>query len=204
MKTLLEQKIEKHLSLYGVVYVIEPTIGVLLVNGRGCTVNDYEVIPETVYIGMGAFYMCTGIRSVDMSGSRVKGIHTRAFFGCENLESVYFPECLVKVGCSAFEGCPLKELKLPNSLNVIEPGAFSFNNELEEITIPQGVTEIRDMAFEGCPKLSHAYLLPSMDYIGSDVFNRCDALKAIFVERGEEDKIRRELSPDMKGKVMAV
>lgn len=162
MKISLKQEVEKHLSLYGVEYVIEPTVGVLLVNGRGCTVSEYEVIPETLYIGVGAFCMCIGIKSVDMSDSCVKGIHTRAFFGCENLESVYFPECLVKVGCSAFEGCPLKELDLPSSLDVIDTGAFSFNNELEEITIPQGVTEIGDMAFEGCPKLSHAYLLPSM------------------------------------------
>ncbi len=205
MKKTLEQEMEKHLSLYGVVYfVIEPTGELGLIDGTGCTVSDYEVIPETVYIGMDAFSKCTGIRSVDMSGSRVKWIHTCAFFGCENLESVYFPECLVKVGCSAFEGCPLKELKLPGSLDMIEPGAFSFNNELEEITIPQGVTMIGDMAFEGCPKLSHAYLLPSIDHIGSNVFDRCGALKAIFVEQGEEEKIKRELSPGMQGKVMAV
>lgn len=87
---------------------------------------------------------------------------------------------------------------------MMEAGAFSFNNELEEKIIPQEVTRIEDMAFEGRPKLSHAYLLPSMDHIGSNVFDRCGALKAIFVEQGEEEKIKRELSPGMQGKLMAV
>ena len=87
---------------------------------------------------------------------------------------------------------------------MMEAGAFSFNNELEEKIIPQEVTRIEDMAFEGCLKLSHAYLLPSMDHIGSNVFDRCGALKAIFVEQGEEEKIKRELSPGMQGKLMAV
>ena len=87
---------------------------------------------------------------------------------------------------------------------MMEAGAFSFNNELEEKIIPQEVTRIEDMAFEGCPKLSHAYLLPSMDHIGSNVFDRCGALQAIFVEQGEEEKIKRELSPGMQGKLMAV
>lgn len=87
---------------------------------------------------------------------------------------------------------------------MMEAGAFSFNNELVEKIIPQEVTRIEDMAFEGCPKLSHAYLLPSMDHIGSNVFDRCGALKAIFVEQGEEEKIKRELSPGMQGKLMAV
>lgn len=73
------------------------------------------------------------------------------------------------------------------------------NSEQEEITIPNKVADIADMAFEDCPKLSHAYLLPSLRYIGRNVFDRCGALKAIFVERGEK-KIRRELSRDMKGK----
>jgi hypothetical protein len=91
-----------------------------------------------------------------------------------------------------------------DSQNMMEAGAFSFNNELEEKIIPQEVTRIEDMAFEGCPKLSHAYLLPSMDHIGSNVFDRCGALKAIFVEQGEEEKIKRELSPGMQGKLMAV
>lgn len=43
-----------------------------------------------------------------------------------------------------------------------------------------------------------------MDYIGSNVFDRCSTLKTIFVERGEEGKIIHMLSPGMKGKVMAV
>lgn len=44
MKKTLEQEMEKHLSLYGVVYfVIEPTGELGLIDGTGCTVSDYEV-----------------------------------------------------------------------------------------------------------------------------------------------------------------
>ena len=48
------------------------------------------------------------------------------------------------------------------------------------------------------------YFLSSLRYIIRGVFDRYDTLKTIFVERGEEEKIRRELSQDMKRKVIDV
>lgn len=59
MCSLLKKEIEKHLLLYGVVYVIEPTGALILADGRSCTVSDYKVIPETVHIKNGAFLNCT-------------------------------------------------------------------------------------------------------------------------------------------------
>ena len=77
MCSLLKKEIEKHLLLYGVVYVIEPTGALILADGRSCTVSDYKVIPETVHIKNGAFLNCTIIESVDMSTSQVNSIgHT--------------------------------------------------------------------------------------------------------------------------------
>ena len=81
MCSLLKKEIEKHLLLYGVVYVIEPTGALILADGRSCTVSDYKVIPETVHIKNGAFLNCTIIESVDMSTSQVNSIGSLAFFG---------------------------------------------------------------------------------------------------------------------------
>ncbi len=82
MCSLLKKEIEKHLLLYGVVYVIEPTGALILADGRSCTVSDYKVIPETVHIKNGAFLNCTIIESVDMmrileNGGKVKMIDTK-------------------------------------------------------------------------------------------------------------------------------
>lgn len=109
MCSLLKKEIEKHLSLYGVVYVIEPTGALILADGRSCTVSDYKVIPETVHIKNGAFLNCTIIESVDMSTSQVNSIGSLAFFGCENLKAIHFSEYIENIGEWAFNRCRLKK-----------------------------------------------------------------------------------------------
>ena len=135
MCSLLKKEIEKHLLLYGVVYVIEPTGALILADGRSCTVSDYKVIPETVHIKNGAFLNCTIIESVDMSTSQVNSIGSLAFFGCENLKAIHFSEYIENIGEWAFNRCRLKKMDLPAGLKNIGAGAFAINAEIEEIIL---------------------------------------------------------------------
>ena len=201
MCSLLKKEIEKHLSLYGVVYVIEPTGALILADGRSCTVSDYKVIPETVHIKNGAFLNCTIIESVDMSTAQVNSIGSLAFFGCENLKAIHFSEYIENIGEWAFNRCRLKKMDLPAGLKNIGAGAFAINAEIEEVIIPDGVTRIDNLTFQYCSGLARIYIPPSISSIGKYAFWQSNSLKTIFVKRGYERRIKYRLPWGLKGKV---
>lgn len=200
----LKDEINRHRSEYGVVYKMNAQQELILTDGRSCRVPDYKVIPETTSIKERAFSMCTGIRSVDMSDSQVGRIDDFAFFACKNLEAVDFSKCLKSIGPSAFKSCSLEEPDFPDSLRTIGADAFSLNKELKVVIIPQGVTEIHNKAFQDCPNLFQITLLFPTAYIGEHVFRYCDAIEAVYVKWGDEDRIKCILPQDMKEKVEAL
>lgn len=55
----------------------------------------------------------------------VTAIASRAFLGCELLESVVLPEGLISIGSNAFDGCSaLRDIVFPSTLELIEYGAL--------------------------------------------------------------------------------
>lgn len=78
----------------------------------------------------------------------VKEIGAIAFCGYQFLNSVTMEEGVEKVGASAFERVPLKELHLPSTLREIGNKAF-YNHQLSTVAIPKRLTRIGRDALSG-------------------------------------------------------
>lgn len=79
-----------------------------------------------------ALYGCTELKSVQL---KVKEIGERSLAACENLENIILEDGIERISYQAFKGCnSLPELYVPNSVRVIEQGAFQEN--ITSLTIP--------------------------------------------------------------------
>lgn len=77
-------------------------------------------------------------------------IGASAFEGCA-LTSVRLPENLAYLGTGAFSGCPLSELEIKN-ISEIGGGAFAVA-QITRLVLPDTITTIAYRAFADCSKL---------------------------------------------------
>ncbi|MCR5324623.1 MAG: leucine-rich repeat protein [Lachnospiraceae bacterium] len=71
----------------------------------------------------------------------------------DHLTEVILPEGLTRLDSGAFWKCRIKNISLPDSLQVIGDSSFSEMPELESLTVPGSVTEIGKYCFTNDPKL---------------------------------------------------
>lgn len=89
----------------------------------------------------------------------------------EPIEILRIDAKIKKIGDSAFVCClTLREIYLPDTLEIIEQNAFSNCKFLEEITIPASVKEIGDEAFSFCQNLKKITFVGDMPKLGENVF----------------------------------
>ena len=83
------------------------------------------------------------------------------------------------IGESAFEGCYIESIIIPNSVTTIGRAAF-WASSLTEIVIPNSVTSIGSQAFEACTSLSSVIIPNSVIVIGNSAFN-ATSLKSVTI-----------------------
>lgn len=120
--------------------------------------SEYNGLPVTEIAPL-VFWNSHYLKSLTIPAT-VTYIREYAFTGCKNLEKVVFDEesQLNTIGGCAFANCSsLKEIELPESLEIIEGAAFSACTSLESIHIPKNVNEINchfmANSFEKCTSL---------------------------------------------------
>ncbi len=102
------------------------------------------------------------IETETVSGSSKKVFVTITGYSGD-AEQVIIPETVqgypvMKIQAGAFVGSTMKSLYLPNSIDIIEDGAFRNCTNLEEITLHDTFTRVKDAAFSGCSNLQTYYL----------------------------------------------
>ena len=113
-------------------------------------------------------------------------IWDHAFHGCERLNNVTFPNSLVFIGRSAFEGCvssSFARIDLPDSVKCICERAFRGCTGVMKVTIGNGMSSIPDHCFEGCVKVTELVLSDSVRSIGSYAFRDCVGLKYVDLNK---------------------
>lgn len=149
------------------------------------------VIPEGVEeIAAGALKGKTNLYKVCLPAS-LKTIGDEAFSGCGGLQEVTFAKGaqLTNIGQNAFADCVnLKEMKLPESVTVIQKAAFMNGRSLKKINLPAGVTRIEESTFADCPVLTPAGLKigKQVEYIGPHAFHYCEGLKGVKIPASAE------------------
>lgn len=117
-------------------------------------------IPEgTLVIGMDAFGECITVREIEIPNT-LQEVEMSAFYdrisgkySFPALERITIQEGSWKIGKRWFADLSMEEITLPETLQVIDDGAFNECTRLEKINIPKSVEIIGDNPFRGCIKL---------------------------------------------------
>lgn len=81
------------------------------------------------------------------------------------------PRKVTSIGNSAFDGCGVTSVTIPNSVTKIDDHAFQYCRQLKSIIIPDGVESIGNYAFYDCWDLSSITIPSSLNYIGYSAFS---------------------------------
>ena len=194
-------------AFYGCKDLVSVTIpdSVTVIGDRSfvdCKALSNIVIPDSVSsIGNYAF-SASGLTTLTLPDSIVS-IGNNAFELCKKLTSVDMPEDLESVGISAFQGlgmetpvlihkgeilCYVPEhftnYTIPDTVTVINDGAFACCDKLTSVTIPDSVISIRKEAFYECKVLDSVAIPGSVNSIGEDAFSGCVGLESINIPDG--------------------
>lgn len=110
----------------------------------------------------------------------VRKIGGYAFHECSSLKEINIPNSINVIGGSVFAGCKfLEKVNLPNSINIIYSDTFSYCSSLTHIDIPESVEEIGGYAFYGCSSLVHIDIPEGVKNIYFAAFANCENLISI-------------------------
>lgn len=164
------------------------------------TATDF-VVPATINVTEGdypgtyqvtslkkAFYCNSTITSITI-GKNVRELEDRAFYYCENLESVTFEEGsqMTKIGEEVFYKCgKVKTFNLPATITTIKVRAFELCKGMETLTLPTALATIGEYAFVNCSELTAVAIPASVKSIETGAFDGCSKLATVTLSEGLE------------------
>ena len=146
----------------------------------------YCIPDEVTTIDYGAFYGCNNLTSI-IFPQGLETIEATTFVHCNGLTSVEIPDSVTKIDASAFQYCEnIREITLSKNINSIESGVFEGCSSLVNIDIPDNITSIGYGAFRDCSSLTEITLPQTISYIGDAAFCGCSELIEISIPEGIE------------------
>ena len=118
------------------------------------------------------FYQCYNLKNVKIMSTNIVTIGEQAFLNCYRLEKITLPYGLKTVKNGAFYNCFLKNINLPQTLEIIEQDAFRNNPMVRTLKIPASVKYIGTEAFAGMPELDNVYVYGPNTYAAWDAFGK--------------------------------
>lgn len=115
---------------------------------------------------------------------RVTKIGRYAFRESNYLTDVTIIDGVETICEQAFSLSNISSIDIPDSVNVIEAGAFQRCENMTRVKIPEGITQIKNSTFSKCYSLAEVILPESLVSIDSTAFDNCDALTSISIPNG--------------------
>ena len=138
------------ISVDGILFTKDRKTLVLYPNGRR---DEEYIIPQTVEnIERHAFAANPYIKKV-VFHDNVKDIGDGTFYDCSSLESVVLPDGITRIGNYTFSRTAIREIIIPDSVEIIYRCAFENSVKLEKVFVPKSVKTVMDSAFAGCSSL---------------------------------------------------
>lgn len=123
-------------------------------------------IPSTVTsVGEDAFRNCDKLVSIVLPDS-ITTLGEGTFAACDSLESVTLPKGIKEIPKRFMHNTGIKELTIPEGVEVIRESAFAYSSYLKKVVISEGVTTIEYNAFDCCSELENMYLPSTIDFMG--------------------------------------
>ena len=174
-----------------------PNISSVIIEEGITSIGDYAfdgfnslttvIIPNTVTrIGSYAFYNCKSLTNVTIPGSVVR-IEEYAFNQTPFIDNYADDFVILGSVLYKYKGTDT-EVIIPNTVKVIEDGAFEECRDIEKVIIPNTVTRIGSAAFFGCNNLKDITIPNSVTSISSNAFQYTtfiDNFKDDFVILGD-------------------
>ena len=114
----------------------------------------------------------------------LRRIGAEAFFGCKSLLNVTLPEGFTELGHACFKGSGVKNVSFPKSLKSIGHASFAECNNMTGLVIPEGVETLEMDAFACCANLVNVRLPSTLKTISRGVFWDCPGLTEITIPAG--------------------
>ncbi len=139
----------------GTVEVTKPTSGSYSMNDLviPAEVSDGTTTYTVTSVGAEAFFQCNSIIHVTFPDG-LKNIGKKAFYKCISITDVNLPQGLATIGGAAFEGCKsIKEITIPGSLNEWQydygnyARTFADCAMLTKLVVEEGVTSLPNSSF---------------------------------------------------------
>ena len=147
------------------------------------------VIPRTIEgcpvvgVDLWAFYDCDIITSVAFPET-VTYIDIASFYDCDLLTEVYIPDSVTNLEDRSFADCDaLERVTLSKNLHYICYGVFR-NCALTSVELPAGIRAIDESAFAGCASLTSVTIPGSVETIWHYAFEDCVSLTSVTIEEG--------------------
>ncbi len=159
-----------------------------------CTGLTSVFIPNSVTsIGNNTFSYCSGLTSITIPGS-VTSIGYNVFSDCKGLTGFIVSED--NTVFSSLDGVLFNKNKtqliaypfakssiyaIPDNVNSIGDGAFSYCTGLTSISVPNSVNSIGNNAFNGCVGLTSINIPDNVSFIGNNAFYNCRGLTSVTI-----------------------
>jgi len=138
-------------------------------------------LPKGITIISDYLFMCSNIENLVLP-EKVKAVGKRAFYYCDNLQSITFGEDIYTISEYAFAYSSITNVVLPKSLTTLEQCAFGYCNSLKSIFIPSGIIEMGYDAFADCTSLEEIEWEHGTTFI--DGFRACTSLQNVVIPQG--------------------
>lgn len=143
-------------------------------------ITNVTISDGVTSIGSYAFCYCS-VESITLP-SGLKHIGSSAFSNCPNIQQINIPDSVECIDPYAFSLCKgLHTVKLPASLTLISEGLFVECDNLKNLCIPYTVTEIGANAFLGCKVFSLETLPSGIKSIGDAAFENCGRIEELVL-----------------------
>ena len=152
-------------------------------------------LPSTIkHIEAGAFTSCNRIKNFYISDltafMNIDGItdlmgknlsNKTLYLNNSPVTALVIPDGIEEIAPSMFEGFNITSVAIPDSVTIINGGAFAHCCNLTTMDIPDQVTQIGASAFSNCEKLTSVTIGNKVNSIGAGAFRGCTQLRQIAI-----------------------
>lgn len=167
----------------------------------GCNYVEKIIIPESVtHIAETAFEGCSGEAHISCNVNDkafvgalftkvilddcVTSLGQECFMDCTELKEVVLSKGLTSIPYCAFQNTAIESIIIPNTITVLEEGAFYQCGKLKHISLPDSVDVIGQAAFADCTSLTEIQMPTNMSSIGESAFSGCTSLIECIIPEG--------------------
>ena len=132
-------------------------------------------------------FKCKSLVALDLSQVNItddgdgvaNAIPKSALDGLSNLQELYLPQTITKIGSYAFRSTGLLKLEIPEGVTELGAGAFQACASLTEAVLPESLTEVGRLSFASCKALTSVKLSSRTTLIKEGAFQGCTSLKNV-------------------------